>query len=171
MDWDSVIEQELMEYHENRLANMPDYDSNESSESSPNISFETSFDEDQFELELYASNKSLFESANADSNIELETNQGEQNKDKNCIELEVNNDENEVIGDKENDESNQSDGEIDKDLCTICLEEIEEDMSRLVCDHVYHRNCIQQWFQKIVPVQFAAPIPVGFISTKIIVVM
>ena len=148
MEWDSVTEQELMQYHENRLANMPDYDSNESSESSPNISFETSFDEDQFELELYASNESLFQSANADNNIELETNQGDQDKDKNGIKPEVNNEKNEVIGDKENDGSNQSDGDIDKDLCTICLEDIEEDMSRLPCDHVYHGNCIQPWFQK-----------------------
>ena len=148
IEWDSVTEQELMQYHENQLANMPDDDSNESSESLPDISFEMSFDEDQFELELYASNESLFESAYADNNIGPETNQGESAKDKSCIKPEVNHDENEVIGNRDNDEGNQADVDIDKELCTICLEDIEEDKSRLPCDHVYHGNCIQQWLQK-----------------------
>ena len=154
MEWNSLTVQELMQYHEDRLANLPDYDSNESSESLPDISFETSFDDDQFEHELYTSNESLFESADAENNIEPETNQEDPENDENNIDLEVNQEENEINEGAENnvsnevDVGNEVDGEMDKDVCTICLEDIEEDKIRLPCDHVYHGNCIQQWLRK-----------------------
>jgi hypothetical protein len=47
--------------------------------------------------------------------------------------------------------------EIDKDeivdkinnMCSICLEEYIDDrkMSRLKCDHIYHKECIMKWIK------------------------
>lgn len=33
--------------------------------------------------------------------------------------------------------------------CIICLEELEDDICVLSCNHRYHYNCIQQWSNKI----------------------
>ena len=93
-----------------------------------------SCDEEQFEHDLNASNQSLFESADAYNNIELEADGGEQDDNENDVKLEVNKDENEIIEDRKDVESNQVNAEIDNDLCTICFKDIMEDKSRQSCD-------------------------------------
>jgi hypothetical protein len=36
---------------------------------------------------------------------------------------------------------------INHENCTICLEE-PEDCSQLKCGHIYHKECINEWFKK-----------------------
>ena len=37
---------------------------------------------------------------------------------------------------------------IDKDKCAICLEELISNIAVLDCDHKYHFDCIQLWYDK-----------------------
>lgn len=49
--------------------------------------------------------------------------------------------------------------EDDVESCCICLDEVEdgESAARLLCDHVYHRECVQKWFGKHGSCPFRCP--------------
>lgn len=34
---------------------------------------------------------------------------------------------------------------IGKEICTICLDENNEDLVELTCKHIFHRACIEEW--------------------------
>ena len=35
-----------------------------------------------------------------------------------------------------------------QEMCTICLGEADEDSVQLPCNHVFHRSCLERWFQR-----------------------
>lgn len=35
-----------------------------------------------------------------------------------------------------------------QEMCTICLGEVDEDSVQLPCNHVFHRSCLEQWFER-----------------------
>jgi len=36
---------------------------------------------------------------------------------------------------------------MSKDICSICLDELNNDQYKLNCNHCYHKNCIKQWLR------------------------
>ena len=42
---------------------------------------------------------------------------------------------------------------INNDICSICLENLDDKCVILSCEHIYHKVCIQKWLKKMIIVQ------------------